>query len=320
MSQASGSEPLRPLTGASDSNGDPGRGDPIESDHRSSSADPGTMGPQPQQHEPTPGVPDLAEDDFAWLYRQDASASGVTADGDPRTLMLPLDSQPSYVPSQQPVPAPPPSPPRGRNPMIIMIGMLLFLTAGAVIGMALLLHSNSSGSRESDVEKAAPSDASQSGQVASLTPTQVKVGCQAPQTTDGAGSPVYYVPEHMVDGKMNTAWRCNGDGVGQVVTFEFPPGTTIVEVGLVNGYAKVDPASGAKRYGEYRRITKVTWTFANGTSFQQSLKDGIKTVQRLSIPSQPAEHTTLTIEASTEPGSTARGRDAVVISEVVFGH
>src|SRR4249920_1672488 len=132
MSQASGSEPLRPLTGASDSNGDPGRGDPIESDHRLSSADPGTMGPQPQQHEPTPGVPDLAEDDFAWLYRQDASASGVTADGDPRTLMLPLDSQPSYVPSQQPVPAPPPSLPRGRNPMIIMIGMLLFLTAGAV--------------------------------------------------------------------------------------------------------------------------------------------------------------------------------------------
>jgi hypothetical protein len=50
--------------------------------------------------------------------------------------------------------------------------------------------------------------------VASLTPTEVKVGCQAPQTTDGAGNPVTYVPEQMVDGRMNTAWRCNGDGVG----------------------------------------------------------------------------------------------------------
>ena len=76
----------------------------------------------------------------------------------------------------------------------------------------------------------ASSDVSPSEQVASLTPTQVKVGCQAPQTTDGAGQPVT-VPEQMSDGRMNTAWRCNGDGVGQVVTFEFPAGTSIVEVG-----------------------------------------------------------------------------------------
>ena len=170
------------------------------------------------------------------------------------------------------------------------------------------------------MEKAASSEVSDSEQVASLMPTQVKVGCQAAQTTDDAGNPVTYVPEQMSDGKMNTAWRCNGNGVSQVVTFEFPAGATIVEVGLVNGYAKVDPASGAQRYGEYRRITKVTWTFANGTSFQQALEDGVTTMQKLSIPSQPADHVTLTIEASTDPGSTARGRDAVVISEVVFGH
>jgi hypothetical protein len=86
----------------------------------------------------------------------------------------------------------------------------------------------------------------------------------------------------------------------------------------VNGYAKVDPASGAERYGEYRRITKATWTFANGASFQQSLEDGVKAVQRLSVPSQPGDQVTLTIESSTGPGSNARGRDAVVISEVLF--
>ena len=63
----------------------------------------------------------------------------------------------------------------------------------------------------------------------------------------------------------------------------------------------------------------MTWTFANGTSFQQSLNDGVETVQKLSIPPQSGDQVTLTIEASTEPGSTARGRDAVLISEVVFG-
>ena len=278
-------------------------------------------GSEPSPNEPASVTPDGASDDFAWLYRQDATASGVTG-GDPLTLVLPLDSQPPYARSDQPVPAAPPPSPR-RNPMIIMIVILLCLTAGAVIGIALLLPSDSRtvapGSGESSVAKAASSEASPTEQVASLAPTQVKVGCQAPQTTDGAGNPVYYMPEHMFDGKMDTAWRCNGNGVGQVVTFELPAGASIVEVGLVNGYAKVDPASGAKRYGEYRRITKVTWTFGNGTSFQQSLKDGVETMQKLSIPSQPGDHVTLTIEASTDPGSTARGRDAVVISEVAFG-
>jgi hypothetical protein len=323
MSQVSGSEPLRPRSGPADSTGDPGRGAPGESEYRSSSADQDTLRPQPHHHDSAPHVPSRAGDDFAWLYRQDASASGVTG-GDPRTLVLPPESQSSYVPRRQPLPAPPPSPPRGRNPMIIMIVILLCLTAGAVTGIALLLQSDSGtadpGSGGSSAGKAASADASRSEEVASLTPTQVKVGCQAPQTTDDAGHPVSYAPEQMSDGNMNTAWRCNGDGVGQVVTFEFPAGATIVEVGLVNGYAKVDPASGAKRYGEYRRITKVTWTFANGTAFQQSLKDGVTAVQKLSIPSQPGDRVTLTIEASSDPGSAARGRDAVVISEVVFGH
>jgi hypothetical protein len=275
-------------------------------------------GSEPSQNEPASGGPKAVGDDFAWLYRRDEYAAGVTG-GDPQTLLLPLDSPPSSLPSNQRVPAPP----RGRNPMIIMIVILLCLTLGAVAGIALLLHPDSrtaaSGSAEASVNEAAPSAASSSRQATSATPTRVKVGCQAPQTTDDAGSPVYYVPEQMFDGRMNTAWRCNGNGIGQVVTFEFPPGTTIVEVGLVNGYAKVDPASGAKRYGEYRRITKATWTFANGTSFQQSLEDGVKTVQKLSIPSQPADEVTLTIEASSGPGSNARGRDAVLISEVVFG-
>ena len=32
-----------------------------------------------------------------------------------------------------------------------------------------------------------------------------------------AGRPVSYVPEQLIDGKLNTAWRCNGNGIGQVV-------------------------------------------------------------------------------------------------------
>jgi hypothetical protein len=319
MSQVSGGEPRR-LLGAFDLPDNPGSEQPTELSHHLFSADPDTL-PQPRHHEP-PELPKRAGDDFAWLYRRDTSTLGV-AGSDPRTLLLPLDAHPSYQSSYPSVPAPPPPAPRLRDPAVLMIVILLCLTVGAVAGMALLLQADwrtsVPGSGESSVQQAASSEAPQPGQVAMLTPTQVTVDCQAPQSTDGAGAPVVYVPEQMSDEKMNTAWRCNGNGVGQVVTFGFPAETVIAQVGLVNGYAKVDPASGTQRYGEYRRITKVTWTFANGTSFQQSLHDGVETVQKLSIPPQSGDHVTLTIEASTEPGLTGRGRDAVLISEVVFG-
>ena len=318
MSPMSGNEPLHPMATFGPTDVSDG-GLPTESRHHSFSEDPDTL-PQPRHRAPAPDLSKRA--DFAWLYRQDTSTSGV-ASGDPRTLLLPLDAHPSYPSGYPPVPAPPPTSPRGRNPAVIMIVILLCLTVGAVAGMALLLQSDwrtsTPASGESSAQQGASSDAPHSGQVETLTPTQVTVGCQAPQSTDGAGAPVVYVPEQMSDGKMNTAWRCNGNGVGQVVTFGFPADTTIAQVGLVNGYAKVDPASGTQRYGEYRRITKVTWTFGNGTSFQQSLHDGVETVQKLSIPPQSGGQVTITIEASTEPGSTARGRDAVLISEVVFG-
>src|SRR5215216_2742439 len=283
------------------------------------SEDADTLRPQPR--EPAPVTSQAGADDFAWLYRCDVSAFGVTG-GDPRTLLLRLDSAPSHPSSYQQVPVALP-PPRSRNPVIIMIVLLLCLTTAAVAGLGLLLRSDwriaAPASGASSVAEAVPSGAQPSAQVAWLTPTQVSVGCQAPQSTDGAGDPVVYVPEQMVDGSMNTAWRCNGNAVGQVVTFGFPAGTTIAEVGLVNGYAKVDPGTGVQRYREYRRIIQVTWTFANGAVFQQSLSDGVETVQKLSIPPQSGDQVSLTIEASAEPGSTARGRDAVVISEVAFG-
>jgi hypothetical protein len=312
MSQPSGGEPSPPM-GVFDCGS---IGSPSE--------DADTLRPQPR--EPAPVASRAGADDFAWLYRYDASASGVTG-GDHRTLLLRLDSHPSHPSSYQQVPAALP-PARSRNPVIIMIVLLLCLTTAAVAGLGLLLRSDwriaTPASGASSVAEAAPSGAQPSGaqpsgQVAWLTPTQVSVGCQARQSTDGAGDPVDYVPEQMVDGSMNTAWRCNGNGVGQVVTFGFPAGTTIAELGLVNGYAKVDPGTGVQRYREYRRIIKVTWTFANGAVFQQSLSDGVETVQQLSIPPQSGDQVSLTIEASAEPGSTARGRDAVLISEVAFG-
>ena len=156
------------------------------------------------------------------------------------------------------------------------------------------------------------------GAVQPVTPVAVAADCQAPPATDDAGNPVTYLPPNMVDGNPNTAWRCDGDGLGHTITISLGADVSIAELGLINGYAKLDPKSSAHRYPEYRRITAVTWGFADGTTVQQTFVDGAETPQTLRIPAHTTSALTLTIDGSTAPGLTARTRDAVLISEITL--
>ena len=75
----------------------------------------------------------------------------------------------------------------------------------------------------------------------------------------------------MYDGDLTTAWRCNGDGVGQKMQLNLSDTVRIGELGIVPGYAKTDPRSGADRYAQNNRLTKVRWSFPDGTSVVQKL-------------------------------------------------
>ena len=99
--------------------------------------------------------------------------------------------------------------------------------------------------------------------------------CQAPDAVDAAGHPVSYPPGAVHDGDMSTAWRCDGNGVGQRLKLgprraRCGSGT----VGLIAGYAKTDPADGTDRYAQNDRLTKVRWTFDDGSSGGCSRLDG----------------------------------------------
>lgn len=156
------------------------------------------------------------------------------------------------------------------------------------------------------------------------TPTPLKLvsasaACVAPAAVDLAGNPVSYTPDKAIDGNPNTAWRCDGDGALQELRISVPAGYHITQVGLINGYAKVD--SGIDRYPEYRRVITVQWTLPNGQVVEQQLADGVRTPQMLMIPTtlvQPGSTTlTLRLMRSTPPGSGDATRNAVLISEVV---
>ena len=67
------------------------------------------------------------------------------------------------------------------------------------------------------------------------------------------------------------------------------------------GYAKTDPQSGADRYGENNRLTRVRWVFGDGDSVVQNLDGSPDTrgVQTMRIP--PVETDSVVLELS--PGN-----------------
>lgn len=143
--------------------------------------------------------------------------------------------------------------------------------------------------------------------------------CTAPPSTDNTGRPVGYEPDNLVDNDAATAWRCPGNGHGVQIKLRYSVPVEVGAVGLIPGYAKIDPADGTDRYPENRRVTRVQWSFDDGSSVVQDV-DGspaLHEFQTMSIPLRTTSTVTMTILSTTAPGS----RDFSAISEAgVYGH
>lgn len=149
-----------------------------------------------------------------------------------------------------------------------------------------------------------------------LTSTaKAKVPATAPASRDRQNRPVTYDAGNMLDGKPRTAWRMPGDGTGTTLVFDLGKEVVLTEVGLVNGYAKVD--GGDNWYRGNRRIRAVQWEFDDGTRITQELGD------RQSVQLQPVGPVATTkvvlhlVEVSA-PGKGPNGRDFTAISDVRF--
>jgi hypothetical protein len=163
----------------------------------------------------------------------------------------------------------------------------------------------------------APSSASSSD---SRVPERIKEGVQvtaskvALPSKDAAGHRVTYLPGNVVDGIIATAWRAPGDGVGDTITLVFSGPVDIVKVGLIPGYAKVDPETSANRFEQDRIITEVRYLI-------EGLPPTIQHLQREPYPQYvavSAATTQITVEIlkTTRPG----GLDFTAISEIyVYG-
>lgn len=151
------------------------------------------------------------------------------------------------------------------------------------------------------------------GDVIPLSGLGASSGCVLSPGNDASGRKVRYTPEQAVDGDFTTAWRCAGDGRGTTLRITLESTAEVAQVGLVPGYAKTDPQSGADRYAENNRITRVRWTFSDGSSVIQRL-DGSPTLRRLqTLRIPPVETDSVTLQVLT---SVKGARNTIAISEV----
>jgi hypothetical protein len=145
-----------------------------------------------------------------------------------------------------------------------------------------------------------------------LRPAEAEASATARPSVDGAGQPVTFEADNTVDGRPDTAWRVGGDGVGQTLTFRFGRAVHVHAIGLLPGYAKVDPVSGTDRFPQNRRVTTATYHLDGSPPVAVRFSDA-PDLQWLQVD---AETTVVVVEIT---GSTeAAERDYTAISEVQF--
>lgn len=147
--------------------------------------------------------------------------------------------------------------------------------------------------------------------VVSLTPgATVTAPSTSPPGVDAGGAPTSYAPANLLDADPSTCWRTDGDGRGLVLDVVLDRPRTVTRVGLVNGYAKVDPASGEDRYAQERRITRVTWTVGDQVVVQD-LTDGTRSAQTVAVEPTSTDRVSVRVEATTAPGDAAFDKTAI---------
>lgn len=101
----------------------------------------------------------------------------------------------------------------------------------------------------------------------------IEASAQAGTSRNSCGDATTYEPTKVQDGDPATAWRVRGDGSGQALVFRLAGPVRITEVGLIPGYAKIDPCSDDDRFVQMRRVTLARWIFDGGVTVDQELAD-----------------------------------------------
>lgn len=269
----------------------------------------------------------------------DAATTVATPSGPPPT------APPGRTPHGLPVGPPPATPPSDRIPGRQGVGWLPWVTGLVLLALVtgvggfLLVgsgdderHASDELSHQRTEGVGAPSTAGSAfpdskgtggpveepepGEVVELTGrARAQVPDVAGPSRDRQNNPVDFEAPNLLDGRPRTSWRMPGDGSGETLSFDLGDEVVLTEVGLINGYAKVDGAD--NWYRGNRRIRAVQWEFDDGTRITQHLVDH-RAMQMIDVGAIRTTMIRLHLVTVTPPGRGPNGRDFTAISEVRF--
>ncbi|MFN8194959.1 MAG: discoidin domain-containing protein [Nocardioidaceae bacterium] len=246
--------------------------------------------------------------------------------------------QPGWAPPPAgPPPLAGPAPTRRRGAQPILVAGVCALLLVALVAIWLVLGSGSGEDPASDASarpgsggesSSAGDDGSPSGDGSApsgdtqdlASAATVDVPAVARPNQDVNGRPVTYDAANMLDADPQTAWRMPGNGAGAELTIDLGAATTVSEVGLVNGYAKVDRDGTGREvrwYPRNRRILAVEWVFDDGTVIPQSLRETPRP-QSVDVPRLTTTTITLRLLRVSPPASGPQGRDYTAISDLTL--
>jgi hypothetical protein len=253
------------------------------------------------------------EDRYPTCGEMVGAARRVMVEGDvapPPTARPPLATVEAVPPTvaRELTPAGTPTEPESRVPgkgrRAWWVALIVILVAGLAGGGFLFLRSGGFGQ----------TDGEGGGEQVYLRPDLVTASDTALDGMDDCGNPVPFDPDRVIDGQPTSAWRVAGPGVGEVLTLAYQGQVHVRRVGLLPGYAKVDPCSSVDRFVENRVIRRVEYRFDDGTTVVQVF-DPDPEVQYVDV-----DEVTGTVVITVLATSPHGGRDYTAISEVeVYG-
>lgn len=145
----------------------------------------------------------------------------------------------------------------------------------------------------------------------------IAASCVRESAVDSEFNEVEYHPELAVDGDHQSGWQCPGDGAGETLDIDLADPAVVVAVGLIPGYAKVDPHDGTEWYPLNRRLTEVRWHFDDGTTVEQELDPDPerRDLQMLELP-EPVDTASVTVEILASVLGDTGDRSMVAVSDI----
>lgn len=158
---------------------------------------------------------------------------------------------------------------------------------------------------------------------APATITGAAASCTSGAGVDSAGNPFTYEAGNAVDRRLETAWRCDHDGVGARLSVTFAQPAVIGRIGVVPGFAKTDPYDGTDRYVQGRKVSSARFVFDGGDYVECAFDTSstARAMQMVRFPPTTTGHVEMIVLASV-PGTPTNGfaaTDKIAISELAVG-